>query len=162
MGGHGQKWVTPFRSYGTLKSGASHIWFDELSRLIEWFLHADSDSIIFGLTTNPLCIFDICWCPLQLYLLRMMFYFLSSAHRKSFRTWFSQMFFNKSLIKCGKIISCLMQYWKKYGKWPDTLKPQNFKILPFLLYGYLTSQLKNIAIPATAFSCHSFNLLPIC
>ena len=47
--------------------------FDELSRLTEWFLHADSDSIIFDLITNLLltfvsciltfvyCIFDICW-----------------------------------------------------------------------------------------------------
>ena len=30
---------------GTLKPGISHKWFDELSRLIEWFLHADSDGI---------------------------------------------------------------------------------------------------------------------
>ena len=61
MGGYAQKWVRPFRSYETLKSGASHKWFDELSRLIEWFLHGDSDWIIFGLTTSLLYIFDICW-----------------------------------------------------------------------------------------------------
>ena len=47
--------------HGTLKSGVSHKWFDESSRLIEWFLDADSDGITFGLTTNLLCIFDICW-----------------------------------------------------------------------------------------------------
>ena len=34
-------------SHGTFKIGASHKWFDELSRLVEWFLHADSDGIIF-------------------------------------------------------------------------------------------------------------------
>ena len=45
LGGHSQKWKRPFRSYGTLKSEASHIWFDESSRLIEWLLHAGSDSI---------------------------------------------------------------------------------------------------------------------
>ena len=45
--------------YESLKSGASHKWFDELSKLMEWFLHADSDGIIFGLTVNLLCIFDI-------------------------------------------------------------------------------------------------------
>ena len=39
-----------FRSYGTLKPVASYKWFDELRRLIEWFLHYDL-----------LCIFDICW-----------------------------------------------------------------------------------------------------
>ena len=44
---------------GTLKSHVSHKWFDELSRLIEWFLHADSDEIIFVLMANLLCIFDI-------------------------------------------------------------------------------------------------------
>ena len=31
----------------TLKQGVSHKWFDELRRLIKWFLHADSDGIIF-------------------------------------------------------------------------------------------------------------------
>ena len=40
IGGYTQKWVRLFRSYGTLMSGASHIWFDESSRLIEWFLQA--------------------------------------------------------------------------------------------------------------------------
>ena len=43
----------------TLKSGVSQKWFDELSRLIEWFLHADSDGIIFGLTASLLCTVDI-------------------------------------------------------------------------------------------------------
>ena len=42
-----------------LKSGVS--WFDESSRVTEWFLHAVSDWIIFGLTTNLLCILDICF-----------------------------------------------------------------------------------------------------
>ena len=47
----------------TLKSGASHKWFDESSKLTERFLHGDGNCIIFGLTTNLLCIFDICWVP---------------------------------------------------------------------------------------------------
>ena len=38
-------------------------WFDQLNRVIEWFLHADSDLINFGLTTNLLCIFDIYLLP---------------------------------------------------------------------------------------------------
>ena len=45
--------------HGTLKSVVSHKVFDELSRLIKLFLHADSDKIIFGLMASPLCIFDI-------------------------------------------------------------------------------------------------------
>ena len=53
MGGHGKKWVRPI-DHGTLKSGVSHKWFDELSILIKWFLHADSDGIIFGLMASPI------------------------------------------------------------------------------------------------------------
>ena len=49
-------------NHGTLKSGVSHKSFDKLSRLIEWFLHADSDGIIFGLMVYPLFIFDKCKC----------------------------------------------------------------------------------------------------
>ena len=44
---------------GSLKSVVSHKWFDELSRFIEWFLHAGSDGIIFSLMANLLCDFDI-------------------------------------------------------------------------------------------------------
>ena len=43
----------------TLKLGLFHKWCDELSRLIERFVHVDSDGIIFGLMTNLFCIFDI-------------------------------------------------------------------------------------------------------
>ena len=32
-----------FRDHGTLKLGVSHKWFDELSRLIEWYLYTESD-----------------------------------------------------------------------------------------------------------------------
>ena len=45
--------------HGSLKSGVSHKRLDELSRLIEQFLHVDSSGIIFGFSTNLLCIFDI-------------------------------------------------------------------------------------------------------
>ena len=47
--------------HGTLKSAVSHKWFDRSSRLIEWFSHADRDSVIFGLITNLLGIFKIYW-----------------------------------------------------------------------------------------------------
>ena len=57
------------KDHGTLKPGISHKWFQELSRLVEWFLHADSDGIIFyptlylwHLNTGK---------PLQLYLARV-------------------------------------------------------------------------------------------
>ena len=48
-----------FRDYGTLKSVVYRKWFDELSRMIEWFLCTESDGVVFGLTSNLLCIFDI-------------------------------------------------------------------------------------------------------
>ena len=39
-------------------------------------------------------------------------------------------------------------------------EPHNFKILSFLQNGYHNPQLKNIAIPATAFSPYSLKILP--
>ena len=41
-------------------------------------------------------------------------------------------------------------------------KTYNFKIFPFLLHGYHTPQLKNIAFPAIAFLSHNFKILPTC
>ena len=98
-------------------------------------------------------------CPLQLYLLRM---FCSSAHRKiSFRTWFFQMFFNKSLIKCEKFVSCLMQHSKKYWKWPETYKLiLNFAIPPTWLSSHSITQI--YCYPCINFSLHNFKLLAIC
>ena len=42
-----------------LESGVSHKWFDELRRLSEWFLHVDSEEIIFDLMASLLCFSDI-------------------------------------------------------------------------------------------------------
>ena len=50
-----------FLDHGILKSSVSQKRFDELSRLIAWFLHPESDWIVFGLTNNLLCIFEISW-----------------------------------------------------------------------------------------------------
>ena len=52
-------WVWSKKDQLTYDSGVTHKWFDELSRLIAWFLHADSDVVIFGLTASLLHIFDI-------------------------------------------------------------------------------------------------------
>ena len=54
---------------GSLKPGISQKWFDELSRLIEWFLHANSDGIIF---CSTLYLWHLnAWGPLQVYLARV-------------------------------------------------------------------------------------------
>ena len=50
----------------TFMSDVSHKWFDELNRLIEWFLHADSGGIIFY-STLYFWSLNAGW-PLQLYL----------------------------------------------------------------------------------------------
>ena len=73
------------------------------------------------------------------------------------------MFFNKSLIKFGKIAFCLKNMGndqKPKCSLLMAIEPNNSKILAFLLYGYNTPQLKNIAIPAIAFSSHNFKILP--
>ena len=55
--------------HGTLKSGVSHNWFDELSRLIERFLHVDGDGIICG--WQPIYSVSLTLGePLQLYIAR--------------------------------------------------------------------------------------------
>ena len=43
----------------TLKSGVLPRWFDKLSRLIERYLNADIDGVVFGVIANIFCIFDI-------------------------------------------------------------------------------------------------------
>ena len=69
-----------FIDHGTLKSGVSHKWFDEFSIFIEWFLHANTDRIIFVLMISPIYFASLTskwWGPLQLYLKRVF--------RKNFR-----------------------------------------------------------------------------
>ena len=97
------------RGHETLKSCVSHKWFDELSRLVEWFLHVDSDWIVLGFTTNLLCIFEICWMATAIVLFQNVL-FLAPVVKALVPPYA----FNKSLIKCGKIDSCLMQYSKKF------------------------------------------------
>ena len=72
---------------------------------------------------------------------------MKKKKKKSFRTWFFQMFFNKSLIKCEKFASCLKQYSKKYWKCPETYA--------LILPSYWTPQFQNFAIPPIWLSSHS-------
>ena len=143
---------------GTLKSAVS-----QESELIKWadffacwykFRKANVNLVIIGWAWSKMGIkfrsYGTEWSfrsyPLQLYLLRMMF--CSSAHRKkSFRTWFLQMLFYKSLINCKKIVSYLMQYSKKYWKWPGTYV--------LILHSYWRPQFQNFAIPPIWLSSYS-------
>ena len=61
-------WVVVFKNgysllvHGTLKSGVSHKWFYKLSRLSEWFLHADGDGIFLVLRPVYFVSFTFkCW-----------------------------------------------------------------------------------------------------
>ena len=104
MGIHKYEW--DLLDHGSLKSGVSHKWFDGLSRLVEWFLHVDSDLIIFGFTTNLLCLLDICWVFNVVVLVKYLLWcFVASAHRRSFRTWFSQTFSIKAWLGVERLFS---------------------------------------------------------
>ena len=163
MGGYAQKWVRPFRSYETLKSGASRKWFDGLSRLIEWFLLSDSNWIILGLTTSLLCIFDICCVSTAVVLVKNNVLLLVPI-RKNFRTWFSQMFLIKAWKNCEKIVCYL--YFNTRKNMGNDQKPRcssciaieshNFKILAFLLYGYHIPRLKKYCYPCYCFLTPQF------
>ena len=143
----------------------SHInWFDELSRLTEWFLHADSDSTIFSLTTNLLCIFDIRWVSTAVLLVKNEAWLLVPTG-KVLELGFSKCFLTKSCLSVKRLfpVYCNTQKNVENDQKPSSssciaIEPHNFKILPFFPYGHHTTLLKNIAIP---FSLHNFKLLPI-
>ena len=114
----------------------------------------------FSFTTIFFCIFDIGWVPTAVVLVQNALFLV---HTESLRAWFSQMFFNKSMIKRGKIFSCQKNMGndqKPRCSYCITTESHNFKILAFLLYCDYTPQLKNIAITAIAFSPHNYKLLP--
>ena len=103
---------------GTLKSGASHKWFDESSRLTGWFLHGDSDWIIFCLTTSLLCISENCWMSTAVVLVKndiLLIVPTGMVLGLDFLKWFLKLI-SKAYIKCGKIVSCPMQYLRNFGK----------------------------------------------
>ena len=60
--------------HGTLKSSVSHKWFDQLSRLIDWFLHGDSNGMILGWSVNLLSIFNIQMLVIHCSCLRLLFF----------------------------------------------------------------------------------------
>ena len=110
------------------------------------------------MTTSLLCVFDICWVSTAVVLFKNVLFLVPTG--KVLELGFPICFFNKSLIKCGKIVSCRKNMGNDQKPRCSScmaLEPHNFKILVFLLYGYHTPQLKNIAIPAITFSPHNFN-----
>ena len=84
-----------------------------MSRLIEWFLYADSDWITFGLIINLLCVLRICWVSMAVVLVKNNVLFLVLTGKLLGLGFPND--FNKSSMKCGKIVSYLMQYLKNMG-----------------------------------------------
>ena len=65
--------------------------------------------------------------------------------------------FNECLINSGKVVPCLMQYSRKYGKWPEIqvliqCSYCHSSIWKFCYSSYHTPKLKNIVILAITFS----------
>ena len=77
---------TIFRSYGALKSGASH-----MIRLIKQI-----DSIIFDLTTNLLCIFEICLVSTAVALVRNDILLIVPTQKQVLELGFSKCFLIKA------------------------------------------------------------------
>ena len=101
----------------TVKSGVSHKWFENRIDWMNGFLYADSNWIIFGLTTNLLCVLDIYGLSTAVLLNNNILFLVRTG--KVLELAFPNAF-NKNLGKCGKIVSCQMQYLKEDGKWPET------------------------------------------
>ena len=146
-----------FLIHETLKSGVLSKWLDELSRLTEWYLDANSDGITFFFN-----------CQYTLYLWNLMlgvhcswtceeWCFASSALRKYFRNWFSQIF----LIKAWLSVKIRNDQKPRYSSCMImVIEFHNFKILSSVLHGYHIPQFQSIAIPAMTFSSRNFKILP--
>ena len=111
-----QIWVRPFRFWDSKIRCISQMicWIEQIDWMI---LHADSDWMIFGLTPDLLGIFDIYWMSIEVLLVRNVLLLVPTG--KTLEVGFPNCF-NKSLIKVGQIVSFLIQYSKKYGKWSET------------------------------------------
>ena len=104
------------------------------------------------MATILLCIFDICRMLNAVVLVKNDVLLLVSKWNV-LNLIFSNPF-NKSLIKCGKIVFCLMQSPQKYGKWPETGAQSALSLNPtiskfclssyfYCCYCFLTLQFRN-------------------
>ena len=104
------------------------------------------------MATILLCIFDICRMLNAVALVKNDVLLLVSKWNV-LNLIFSNPF-NKSLIKCGKIVFCLMQSPPKYGKWPETGAHSALSLNPtiskfclssyfYCYYCFLTLQFRN-------------------
>ena len=119
MDEYAQKWVRPFRSYGNYQMHLTNDLTNQADWLNDFGKRGDNDQVIFSLVTSLLCVFDICGVSTAVVLVKNDVLLLVPIGIV-LELGFPKFFFNKSLIKCGKIVSCLMHYSKKYEKWTET------------------------------------------
>ena len=122
------------------------------------------DLIIFGLTINLLCIFDIYWVSTAVVLVKNVL-LLVPTEKQVLEIVFSKCF----LIKMWKVCFLSNGILKKCGKWPENYvlilhsywnpQFQNFSIPPIWLSH---SIIQRYWYPCIALSLDSFQLLPIC
>ena len=149
LGGYAKKWVRPFRWYGTLKSGALK---NDVMNQADWL-----NDFWSGLNTSPLCIFDIFWVSTAVVLVENDVLFVVST-RKVLELDFPEYFLIKAWLNVERLSPVEKNMWNDQKRRCSScmaIEPHNFKILAFLLYGYHSPHIKNIAIPAIAFSPHN-------
>ena len=136
-----KNWLIPFRSYGTLKWSAVT---NDLMNQADWL-----NNFCTGLTTSLLCIFDICWVSTAVVLVTNDVLFVVPTG-KNLELGFPKCFLIKGWLSVERLFSFekIWEMTKHLGAHPAWLLKIT-KILAFLLYGYHSPQLKNIAIPAS-------------
>ena len=72
-----------------------------------------------GSTVNLLSIFDICCLSTRVVLIKNDVLLLVPTGKGLELDFTNPNTFNQRLIKCGKIVSCLIKYSEKYEKWPE-------------------------------------------
>ena len=155
MGGYAQKWVRPFRSYGTLISDALT---NDLMNQADWL-----NDFCTGLTTSLLCIFDICWVSTTVALVKNDVLFLVPT-RKVLELGFLECFLIKACLSVERLfpVKKIWELTKNLGAHPAwLLNPtipkfwhssymvvtlHNLKILVSLLL-FLTSQFQTFTNP---------------
>ena len=112
------------------------------SKWTEWYLHGNSDGVIFGLIAQYTSYFWLLMLGSTAVVL-VKNDVLLLASNGNFKNWFSQMYLIKAWlsVKTGndqkpRYTSCMV------------IELNSFKIFPFLPHGYHIPQFKKIAIPA--------------
>ena len=157
MGERAEKYLRPFRSYGTLKWGA--LWND-LMNWTDWL-----NDFCTSVTTSPLCNFDICWVSTAVVLVENDVLFRVPIG-KVLELGFPECFLIKAWFSVEKLFPFekIWEMTKNLGAHPAWLL--NPAISTFWHSSYMVINFQNLKILlsllAITFSPHNFKLLPTC